>query len=418
MSSELPEITVLTRFHDIERLSALDEMLFSLAGQNGVVVKSLILGQNICCSDADVLKLLCDRYQQFGLDVEFHNERFNPQFGDHRSEILNRGIALIKSRYFSILDYDDVVYPSCYIRLIRRLKATEFPIAFAGVTRSDQFACVGAKYTISKTRMYKDLPKARFFIDNQYPIHSYVVDLAGVERTDLYFDEGATRNEDYAFLYRILSKYKFDNEECARESCEYRVDLGGSNTILAYRSDSESLRAWSAGGGYMGGIKQGQRITLDHKDLCDLANFCYMQGRDEVSQSVQGDLPRSSSDNSYSDSELRLSSALKVTLAKLVDRPENNSLTLNIEDRSESVDGGVRISGWCAVESSAPVAALFCVGEDAENVLVSEFAHRADVAEHLGSEDVCFGFSARLTVSVNVKVIAVSRDGKIYQGAL
>ena len=402
----------------MEKLSFLDEMLFSLAGQNDVIVRSLILGQDIDRPGVDALISLCERYRQFGLHVEFHNMRFDSPLDDHRSEILNRGMALIKSRYFSILDYDDIVYPSCYIRLIRRLKATGFPIAFSGVTRSDQFACAGPRYTVTKTRMYKGLPKARFFLDNQYPIHSYVVDLSSVERTDLYFDEGATRNEDYAFLYRILSKYRFDDEECARENCEYRVDLNGSNTILAYRSDSEGLQAWSAGGGYMAGIKQAHRITLDHKDLCDLASFCYMHGRGEVSQPIQNDQSSPSSDHSHIGVDSPLSDALKIFLAKFTDHPENGELTLNVEDRSDTSDGRVRISGWCAAESNAPVAILFCVSEGTEHVLVSEFAHRADVAEHLRSQDVCFGFSACLTATENVKLIAMSRAGKIYQGAL
>lgn len=415
MPVDVPDISVITRFHDIKGLRQLDEMLFSLVGQDGVSLKSLILGQSIDEKALAQIDSLCGRYKKLGLDVRFFNQKFVGGELDRRSELLNRGLALIDTQYVAFLDFDDVVYPSCYSRLIRRLKATNCAIAFAGVVRADRFTTGGGPYTVSKSRMYAGLPKARFFIDNQYPIHSYVVDMSSIDRKDLYFDDGVCRNEDYGFLYRILAKYRYDDEECAREGCEYRVDMGGSNTIGAYRSDKQTLQSWAVGGDYMSVIKQANRITLDHRDLCDLASHGYETGKAEVARAGLADRSGGEGDIDAKRVRFNLSAALSATLTKSIDAPGNGVLMCHVEQRTLLEQGCMQLSGWCSVGSETPAAALFCTDQDGEGTLVVEFAHRADVAEHLASQDHHFGFSVCVATRESIKLVAISRDGQIYQ---
>lgn len=410
------DLTVLTRFHDIRKIDDLDLTLFSILGQNDASLKSIILGQDISEESAGLVDEICEKYREYGLDVEFLNFRFEAQ-GDHRAELLNKGIERVTTRYLSFLDCDDVVYPSCYVRLIRRLRKTTSALAMTGVLRADQFEAAGAKFTKSKIHLFKGFPKARFFIGNQYPIHSYVIDLYRVDREDLFFDKGVTRNEDYAFLYRLLSKYSFDDEECRRANCEYRVDMAGSNTILAYRSDRDSVEAWALAEQYMNSVRASRRITLDHRDLQDLKEHYYAIGvsempsigrTPEVTQVAQADSDCSEKVNSLSD-------ALIACLMGSIDNPSNKNLTLNVEDQNFAEDGSVRVSGWCAVDTCSPSALLFYAGGGKGSCLVTNLEHRADVAEHLNSDDIHFGFSAELPPCEELKVVAVARAGFFYQ---
>ena len=418
MRDDANHITVLTRFHDARKIAKLDTMLFSLLGQDDVVINSIILGQNIADDDVPELISLCRKYSQQGLETTFRNEILLPVTADHRAEILNRGIDCIESRYLAFLDYDDVVYPNCYIRLIKRLRDTHCAVAFGGVLRADQMTINGVRHTISKEHVYKDLPKARFFIDNQYPIHSYVVDLTRVDRRDVYFDVGSTRNEDYAFLYRLLSKYYFDNVECSRAVCEYCIDICGDNTVLSYRSDPTSQQAWASGADYMSRVKAANRITLDLQDLREYGFYFLEHGQAQgAAQERINHAAQAAQAPSSPKRETHLVEALSSTLSMLLENVANAVLDCYIERESWEGDA-LSLSGWCAVGKSSPVAALFSADEGAQRCIVTAFEHRKDVAAHLSSEDVYFGFRVTLRKPATLKIVAISTDGAIAQRTL
>jgi hypothetical protein len=418
MRHDEEHVTVLTRFHDPRKIVKLDAMLFSLLGQDGVAIKSIILGQNIGDDALPALQSLCRTYCEQGLDVTFRNEYFAPGTGDHRAEILNRGIESVGGRYLAFLDYDDVVYPRCYVRLVERLRSTDCAVAFGGVRRADQVIIDGARHTISKQNVYKDLPKARFFIDNQYPIHSYVVDLARVDPSDVYFDIGSTRNEDYAFLYRLLSKYRFDNKECDAAVCEYCIDVNGDNTVLSYRSDPASQQAWASGAAYMSQVKDANRITLDLQDLRDYGNYCLEHGAAQgAAEERVNQAARPSQASSSLNSDTHLAGALSSTLAMLLDKVPDKVLNCYIERRVQNGDRFF-LAGWCAIGKASPVAALFSADDGTHRCIVTAFEHRKDVAEHLGSGDNYFGFSVTIEKFAVLKILAISKDGVIAQRTL
>lgn len=412
MIDDSRDITVLTRFHSIDRLSLLDEALFSLLGQNEICVKSRILCQNLGDDDFDRVQAVCHTYRLLGLDISATNELFD-RSGDHRSEILNRGMSRLDSRYLAFLDCDDIIYPSCYKHLIKQIEETQSSIVFGRVKRSDCIDASGHLFVKTKFNIYDGLPKLRFFIANQYPIHSFVIDLRRIDRSELFFDVGKSRNEDYAFLVRLLRKYEFDVLEAQQPICEYRVNLDGGNTILAGQPSDAARRAWQEAEEDVLKIKNEDGIRVHYRDLIDLIGY---QERAAVEKAIAGHRTHSVATLDFpSVAVSEATRAVKKLLLKRIDSPENRPLRFHIDRILREVDGNYLVEGWCSGGPHRPLVAKLIDSTLDIREFIDRFHEREDVCRELQSDDLNFGFAARIGRVSNFRIIALCLDGNIYQ---
>lgn len=217
-------LSTIIRFHRKERLPFLEEALFSLATQYWHDLETIIVIQN--GDDAikrEIIKMIdhqpwptAPRYQIVLVAI--------PKGMDGRSTLLNRGFKQAAGRYVAFLDDDDVVYQHGYTTLIEQLKEGGAAVAVGG--------CRMARMQYEDNHWFiksKDNPFAwgrtrnDLLRDNFVPIHSYVIDRARVDASDLYFDDELPPLEDYDFLLRLCAKYEFDFSRLDTPVCEYRI---------------------------------------------------------------------------------------------------------------------------------------------------------------------------------------------------
>lgn len=168
--------------------------------------------------------------------IKIHTIEFQPGV-DGRSTLLNYGITHSTGRYLAFLDDDDVVYQHGYTTLIRELMENKGAAVAVG-------GCRVAKASQKSNHWYISSKETPFtggrncydlYRDNFIPIHSYVIDREAVKTSDLYFDDEMPPLEDYDFLLRLSSKYKFDFSQLDVFVCEYRIH--NSNSI-PYTADA------------------------------------------------------------------------------------------------------------------------------------------------------------------------------------
>jgi glycosyltransferase involved in cell wall biosynthesis len=212
------------RCHKEERLPFLEEALFSLAIQYW--------------QDIEVVIVLQNGTQEFRRSVfKIINKQpwqGNPQFQvltveipigiDGRSTLLNHGMQRAIGRYLAFLDDDDVVYQHGYSTLIEQLSDSQATVAVGGcrtartVKESDYWYIQTKETPFIWGRTRYDL-----FRDNFIPIHSYVVDRARIDSSELYFDDEFPPLEDYDFLLRLSAQHEFDFSKINVFVCEYRI---------------------------------------------------------------------------------------------------------------------------------------------------------------------------------------------------
>jgi glycosyltransferase involved in cell wall biosynthesis len=212
------------RFHRRERLGMLEEALFSLAIQSWRAHETVIVIQN---GDDELVAAVsaiinrqpwpaAPRYKILPIEV--------PAGVDGRSTLLTRGIAQAEGRYLAFLDDDDVIYQHGYSTLVAQLKASGCAVAVGGC-RTAKIKQVGGNWFVQtkETPFAWGRTRNDLLRDNFIPIHSYVVDRARVEPSDLYFDDALPPLEDYDFLLRLCTKYEFDFSQLDTPVCEYRI---------------------------------------------------------------------------------------------------------------------------------------------------------------------------------------------------
>ncbi len=239
-------LSVIIRFHKQERISFLDEALFSLAIQHWHDLEAVVVLQNgtdeMKTAVIDLIEcqpwLAPPRYQVLSYEVAAGV--------DGRSSLLNHGMAKAHGRYLAFLDDDDLVYQHGYATLIRQLMAGGRAIAI-GVCRT-------AKNEYEASHWYVKIKESPFkygrtrldlFRRNFVPIHSYVIDRARIGGFDLWFDDELPPVEDYDFLLRLCAAFEPDFSKLATPVCEYRFH--GANST-PYDVDGTGLSTVSGPG--------------------------------------------------------------------------------------------------------------------------------------------------------------------------
>lgn len=241
------DVSVIVRYHSSADFSLLEQALFSLCIQTKKVQPIVILHN---CNSVIVNKI--DKYLSLLPWSWSYQKKFwiidNIDFnGDARSLMLNRGLKLSEARYIGFLDYDDIVYQNCYEVLIERLEKESAQLAGAGCRKAYLDMRYNNFFYIYEKIKFIDrkVKKLEILNINFLPIHSFLIDKLTIKEEDLYINESLHALEDYEFLLRIFSKYKFDIKAMGIPVCEYRIRNDKTHTTPFHDLDSiHDMPAW------------------------------------------------------------------------------------------------------------------------------------------------------------------------------
>lgn len=418
MSSNLKTdglVSVIIRCHNPSRLGDLDECLFSLAGQDYDYVEAIIVTQNFSDEDLVALAKIVKRYSWQISAIKALNVIVEDG-ADGRSELVNTGIAARSGRYLAFLDFDDTVYGNIYTLLTNQLKKSDAAICFGATNRIEYFSSGGVRHKSSIMKLFVGLPKLAVFIQNQHPIHSYLVDTYRVEEGELYFDHGESRNEDYAFLIRLLSKYKSDDSCYSVPVCDYYINMDGGNTVMGYGTTAYDLELWHHAHLYVERVRESLSITTSYADLKHFMEWSARKDQAALIDTAQN-LERRLAVAEQERNDVLRQLVSVVETAKVVGKVTHFAI-----DEVEKSDTGRRVTGWCSGgDGAVPTASIVTkYGKRCPEIVVEKVS-RPDVSYHLSKvfkrpnegSDV-YGFSVMLPSSEAYLLKFTTIDGGAY----
>ncbi len=258
-------LDVIVRFHDPERIAELDRCLFSLAMQDYAPLSIHLMCQRFA---PPMLQRVADTIAttmslSTGADLTIRNFSADEP-ADARAALLNAGIACTRGRYLAFVDYDDVIHPPAYQRLIQELAGTGYAIAFGTVAAKFVECRQHASFTRDRSLQYAGNRLEHLFDDNFCPIHSFVLDRHKIALEDLTFDEGLAAQEDYDLLLRICAKYRSSMRAIGTVVGDYYFKDDGSNTTpVGASATCEKRQAWDRARAEIAGRKHKLTVSLD-----------------------------------------------------------------------------------------------------------------------------------------------------------
>ncbi|HVG57471.1 MAG TPA: rhamnan synthesis F family protein, partial [Hyalangium sp.] len=237
-----PLFSVITRFHNLSYLDHLLEAGSSLKAQTHRPIEWLIVTKDF---SEPQLRVLDERLQPFRNDLAVRVIPAHCEPGvDGRSHLLNRGLAEVKGRFVSFLDYDDLLSPSYAEVMIGLLRNATAAIAAVGCEQILIHASTRKK--IRTIHYYRQGHRLTLCWHNIIPIHAFAMDRRKVDAELLRFDETLDRCEDYEFLLRANTGHELDLSLLHFPLCQYRIRDDGTNTSLDGRTDvpSADRLAW------------------------------------------------------------------------------------------------------------------------------------------------------------------------------
>jgi hypothetical protein len=228
------ELNVVVRLHDHRRTFELERCLFSLVCQSYRPIEIVVVTQRFSQDEFATVSVVVERLRQIDPSVDIRVINYEDgKSGDARSALINHGIAAGNGRYLAFLDYDDIIHHDAYDALIEVLRSCSATAAFGRIRAK----FLEVQEDTHMTRSIVDL-FARCatvidqFLDNHFPIHSFVVDRFRIDAQDLYFEQSLSRLEDYDFLIRLCAKYPTDFILKNKIVGDYSLKDDGSNTVL------------------------------------------------------------------------------------------------------------------------------------------------------------------------------------------
>jgi hypothetical protein len=159
--------------------------------------------------------------------------RATPDRPDLRTVMLNEMLQAVGSGYAAFLDYDDVMFPDAYERLLGRLKQTGRNATFGRVFSAMTDPARGT--VLRRARVYEyGSGYADFLENNHAPIHSFMLDLDRIDLTRITYFPDMRFMEDY---YLTLQIFTADDTDWASLSRPVYVGdyihmmTGGTNTL-------------------------------------------------------------------------------------------------------------------------------------------------------------------------------------------
>ena len=206
-----PGLDVIVRFHDAARIYELDRAIFSLLGQRYRPIRILLVLQRFSAEQSAAVVAALGPLLSLTEGVELVLPEFQATSApDARAELLNAGLAAALGRYLAILDYDDVILPQAYDRLIERLTIGGAAIAFGCTPVVTSEMHEGFLRAMEIGQPFEGEGLGDLFAANFCPIHSYMMDRERIPPGLLRFEAALTIEEDYEFLLRLCSEVRSD----------------------------------------------------------------------------------------------------------------------------------------------------------------------------------------------------------------
>jgi hypothetical protein len=239
-------VSVIVRFHNLERLFELRRCIFSLVCQSYGALEICLVTQRFSQSDLDALRKALESILVLNGSVQLEVYNYSDALpADARSALLNLGMNKASGRYLAFLDHDDVILPFSYSTLIQELERGGFGIAFASVAYKEIDVFEDALLVERRLETLVGKNLIDLFDHNFCPIHSFVIDRSSVDRADLWFDTRLTKHEDYDFLLRLCAKYKSSFELIGTFVGDYYLKNDGSNSNTWLSGETpDSIQDW------------------------------------------------------------------------------------------------------------------------------------------------------------------------------
>jgi lipopolysaccharide biosynthesis protein len=214
-SQALPEVTTIIRFHKSGELNELKNALFCLCVMQDVRVTVLIAAQDL---DKETKEKLNALFKELPLkDINDVNiTYFNSPNGDGdlRTQMMNESLLNAKTRYVTFLDYDDVLFPTAYSYMLMRLKETKKVVSFGRV----YYTSYNNKRSLITKREKKfeyGYTYAEFINHNHAPLHSFLLDLEGLDLSKIVYHMDQLYMEDYYLTLQLFTQDNADWESLA-----------------------------------------------------------------------------------------------------------------------------------------------------------------------------------------------------------
>ncbi|MBI5589705.1 MAG: glycosyltransferase [Deltaproteobacteria bacterium] len=155
--------------------------------------------------------------------VMIHAERIENKRGYPLNIGLQHACALLNDvEAVAFLDDDDILYPDFSARMIQALGETGADVICAASNRSVPGQAV--------EEGYRPIPFLNLFVLNFIPINSYIIRLATLAKTPVFFDETLDVVEDWHYLLQLLQN-GFRFEAIMDVLSEFRVISDGNKKI-------------------------------------------------------------------------------------------------------------------------------------------------------------------------------------------
>lgn len=215
LSSPMPEVTAIIRFHAKGSIANLRNALGCLAAMTGCHVTPLLALQDLDAETTAAVESVVAEFD-WGDDVspKFVHYRSPDGRGDLRARMLNESLRQVATRYVGFLDHDDLLLPHAYAWLTRRLEQTGKAIAFGRVyrTRYDR----RRDLIRDRSRVYEaGTTYEHYYANNFAPLHSFLLDRRRLDLARVRYFDDQRYMEDYYLMLQLVTRGNVDWEGLA-----------------------------------------------------------------------------------------------------------------------------------------------------------------------------------------------------------
>lgn len=251
LNGNKPVVTTIIRFHKSGDLSELKNALYCLYAMKDCVVIPLIAAQDL---DSDKIVALKNMLKNFawseGFEPQVHLYHSPDGKGDLRSRMLNESLKQVKTRYAAFLDFDDLLMPSAYDWLIRRLQDTGKAVSFGRVYSTSYDS--EATLLLERRRAFEYGYSYETYVQhNHAPVHSFMLDIEKLNVSQISYFDDHRYMEDYFLTLQLFTEESADWESLKENHYigDYIHSINRSHT-LAF-SDEQIRQALFSNPEYM-----------------------------------------------------------------------------------------------------------------------------------------------------------------------
>jgi hypothetical protein len=204
-------VDCIVRYHHGAEPELLRRALLSIGVQQDVVVSPLVMLQNLSMTQLSTVREIVQSIPRREGSKPLVENFISSDNNDMRSRLLKEGLLRVSSDYVAFLDYDDLLFPFAYKRLINRLQTTNKAITFGRVYRSQVDRVRGP--IIYRDKVYEYNRNYYDFLRlNHAPIHSFLIDARKVDIMAATIADDHKYMEDYYMMLQLVNDQNTDWE--------------------------------------------------------------------------------------------------------------------------------------------------------------------------------------------------------------